>query len=153
MMMELTSLRAMSSYGFGEAALQIQARTSSAHLRLAQARMVSAIQNVAQRQENWDGFGSAEPDPTSCARAVAEGTEFIDAAFAADLGWQQPHVGSNEFGEISLEWWRGPKRLTVYIGSHEVRYVCSWGADINHHMDAGLLNPQDFPQKWRWFQT
>lgn len=153
MILDIASPYSLSSYGFGDAARHIRERAGDAYRRLAEARLIADIQRVSRREENWDGWGSARPDPAACSRAAAESTEYIHAAFAADLGWQHPLVGSNEYGEISFEWWRGAKRLTIYVGSDEVRYVCSWGADINQHMDADLLAPNGFSQKWRWFRA
>jgi hypothetical protein len=151
-MTQLSAPRTISSYGFGAAFREIQERSNSAHSRFAKLRVQTAIQQVSQRQDNWDGCGSDRPSEAACSRAVTEASAFVDVAFTADLGWQDPYVGSNESGEVSLEWWRGEKRLTIYVGSEDMHYVCSWGPDINNTMDAGLLTPEGFLQKWRWFR-
>lgn len=153
MNMQLSSPHTVSSYGFGDAARHLRQRSQEVHLRLAKTRIFGNIVHVSNRAGDWDGCGSAKPMEAASSRAFAEVTGFIDAAFDAELGWQDPHVGSNEIGEISFEWWRGEKKLTTYIGPVEIRYVCSWGADINHTMDAGVLPPEGFLQKWRWFRT
>lgn len=154
MMMQLTAPHTVSNYGFGDEARQIRERARDAYLRLAKTRASAEIVQVSKREEDWDGCGSAKPIEDACSRASAEVTNFIEAAFAEGLDWQQPHVGSNEVGEISFEWWRGEKKFTVYVGPADMRYVCSWGADINNAMDAGVLSsPDGFIQKWRWFQA
>lgn len=153
MITQLSAPQTISDYGFGDAVRHIQERANSAHSRIAKARVIGAIQQVSLRQEDWDGCGSAKPIDAACSRASAEVAGFIDAAFEENLGWQHPHVGSNEIGEVSFEWWRGEKKLTIYIGPEDMHYVCSWGVDINNTMDAGVLASEGFIQKWRWFRT
>lgn len=149
----LSSPRTLSSCGSGDAGRELQDRARAAQARFAEARVILAIQQISTRSVDWDGCGSDAPADLACSQARSEIGRFISAAMSADLGWVHPHVSSNEYGEISFEWWNGEKKLTLYIAPTQVHYVCSWGPDINANMDAGLLGAGDFLQKWRWFRT
>lgn len=143
----------VSAYGFGPTAVRLQEQQREPLLRMANNRTVVEILRVGKRQDDWDGYGSAKPSDTMVARAVAEAVSFIEEAFAAGLEWQHPLVGSNEEGEVSFEWWRGVKKLTIYVGAHENNFVSSWGSNIDTHMHAGVLGADEFVKQWRWFTT
>jgi len=119
---------------------------------LATNRVVVEISRVAKRAKNWDGFGSDQPDRKAVANAVNAIDTFAQQVSQAGLEWMHPHVGSNEDGEISFEWWNGNKKLTVYVGSEENHYVSSWGHNIDTNMDAGPLPLDGFLKQWRWLR-
>lgn len=120
--------------------------------RMALNRVTVAVLETATRGANWDENGSAAADEQSISSAVAKAEEFIAQAFDANLEWEVPHVGLNEAGEVSFEWWNGAKKLTVYIGAASAYYVSSWGPHIEDQMEAGELEEQCFIKQWRWFQ-
>lgn len=115
-------------------------------------RVTVAVLDTRNRITNWDGNGSARADERAISRAVAMSEEFIAQAFDANLEWTVPHVGLNEAGEVSFEWWNGSKKLTLYVGPTSIHYVSSWGPHIEEEMDAGELSEHGFVSKWRWFQ-
>lgn len=73
-------------------------------------------------------------------------------ALARGLRWQEPHVGVNERGQVTLEWWKDTRSLTVYIRSEDrVDYLKAWGTDIEAEMEDGELNRlADFAALSRW---
>lgn len=153
MILQPSSPNRLSLYGFGDAAKHLQALQHEALARHAKNRAIVDILKVAKREDNWDGYGSAKATDVVVSRAIGAVSNFVDVAMTAGLEWQHPFVGSNEEGEISLEWWRGAKKLTLYVGPEETHYVSSWGSNIDTHMDAGLLADNDFIKQWRWFRT
>ncbi len=73
------------------------------------------------------------------------------AAVASKIGWSDPQVSASERGDIVLEWWSGPHKLTLYFGSSSVEYVRVWGPNIESEMDDGPLKTRDeFEALWRW---
>ena len=65
--------------------------------------------------------------------------------------WSPPHVSSSPGGEIVLEWWRDPRKLTVYISDGGVEFVKSWGSSIRHEMEEGTANSiEDAQTIWNW---
>lgn len=153
MILDYTSVNAVSDYGFGEAVESIRRLSKDAFTRIARARVMAEISRVSERQNDWDGFGSERPAELACNRAKFEAVEFVRIAYASDLGWKAPYVSSNECGEVSMEWWNGEKKLTLYIGPSDTHYVCSWGPDVDATMDAGVLPEGGFLEKWRWFNA
>lgn len=138
-----------SSYGVGDAIQDLRKLANAAVARPGEAAAMAAIRKVGIRQENWDGRGSEGPSGSAILRAMDEVRVFIKMATASGYGWQQPLVGSNEWGEISFEWWRHDKKLTLYIGAEESNFVCCWGDSIDS-MDAGVFETNQFLAKWRW---
>ena len=79
---------------------------------------------------------------------------FRSAIEAAGLPWYPPHVaGSDE--EISLEWWRGPRNLTVFVRGFEVEVlrVSLRVSGPNMNTDVDTLYRVDQPEEavrvWR----
>lgn len=102
--------------------------------------------------DNWDGFGS--PAPSSALITYArEVLALLQAdALARGVAWKPPHIGSNERGQITLEWWQEQRTLTVFVRSeNQVEYLKSWGNDIFNEMEDGELSRIfDFIALSRW---
>ena len=95
-----------------------------------------------------------EPAPAPALVAFAQEVlaRFHAATLAHSLPWEEPRIGSNERGQITLEWWYDPRTLTVFIRSAEhVDYLKSWGSDILKDMEDGeITRPSDFVTLTRW---
>ena len=102
--------------------------------------------------ENWDGQNSPVPSATLIAYAREVVSLLHAGALARGLQWTEPHIGSNERGQILLEWWQGEHALTVFIRSEEqVDYLKSWGSDIESDMEDGTVDRiVDFVALSRW---
>jgi len=103
-------------------------------------------------EDDWDGRGSPAPSPTLITSA-REALALLQAgATARGLPWTNPHIGSNERGEIALEWWRGERTLTLFIRSEEqLDYLKAWGSDIENEMEDGEVSRlADFVALSRW---
>lgn len=58
------------------------------------------------------------------------------------------------WGEDMYEWWRGGRKLTVYLGCTRSTYVKAWGDDIVDEMEDGEIHlPEDFAALWQWLNT
>jgi hypothetical protein len=105
---------------------------------------------------NWDGHGSAKPDAGAIEVAVSALSEFFRGAALTQYGWSNPHVSANEGGGIVLEWWRDPRKLTVYVTSTDLSYIRVWGDDVETEMDEGNLTVEprlDFGAVWSWLNS
>jgi hypothetical protein len=103
-------------------------------------------------QDNWDGHGSQAPS-TPLIMEAREALALLHAgAMARGLHWEAPHVGVNERGHITLEWWSGERSLTVFVRSEDqVNYLKSWGKDIVTEMEDGELHRlSEFASLSRW---
>jgi hypothetical protein len=102
--------------------------------------------------EGWDDDDAPRPDPTSVrrARSWAEG-------FYRDLKaglWIKPHVSADDGGEVTFEWWKGRKKLSVYVSPTAVEYVKVEKLDSSVRVEDGLIDP---PKKrlalWHWLTS
>jgi hypothetical protein len=73
-----------------------------------------------------------------------------DAALAkvAELETARPHVTADETGGVVLEWWRGTRKLTVYLNHAD--YVKVWGPDVNTEMETDELTGANAADVWAW---
>ena len=151
----ISNVHAHSLYGGGSTTARNLAKDWSEPIStklgsLAANRVVVDILKVSQRPADWDDCGSLAPSKVAVACAVNAISTFAHQVSELGLEWLHPHVGSNEIGEISFEWWRGTKKLTLYVGAEQNHYVSSWGLNIDTNMEAGILRLEDFPKQWRW---
>lgn len=101
--------------------------------------------------EGWDGYDALAPNPN----AVKHAHEWIRKLFlqAVDLDrpWLKPNVTASSEGEVLFEWWRGRKKLTVYVGDQNAVYVQVWGANIDTEMAEGDAEPVSACRMlWTW---
>ena len=73
-----------------------------------------------------------------------------ERAVASGAGWNHPHVGLLTDDEIALEWWRGNRKVTVYLTPTGVDYLRSWGPDMDREMSEAPLREQDIDSMWLW---
>jgi hypothetical protein len=76
---------------------------------------------------------------------------FAELAAVHALEFAAPHVTASQDDEVVLEWWRGERKLTVYVTSSAIEYVRVWGTDMFDEMDDGEVAPGTDPSSiWRW---
>ncbi len=102
--------------------------------------------------DNWDGNGSPAPSRALIAEAREAMALLHAGALARNLRWEEPHVGVNEKGQITLEWWQDERSLTIFIRSEDqIDYLKAWGTDIESEMEDGTLyRLADFALVSRW---
>ena len=92
-------------------------------------------------QNNWDGHGSPAPNRSVLDYAREILALFNASALARRILWKTPHLGCNERGQITLEWWYGGSALTIFVRSGtQVDYLKSWGSDIESEMEDGSIS-------------
>ncbi len=99
--------------------------------------------------EGWNGYGAPKPNPASVrhARSWAEG---LYRDLSAGL-WIEPHISADEDGEATFEWWKGRKKLTVYVTSKEVEYITVEKVNSSLEMKDGFIEtPEDRRRLWNW---
>jgi hypothetical protein len=99
--------------------------------------------------EGWDDYDAPRPDPTSVRRARSW-AEDLYRDLSAGL-WIKPHVSADEGGEVSFEWWKGRKKLTVYISPEAVEYVKVEKVGSSVKMEDGPIEtPKERRRLWNW---
>lgn len=100
-------------------------------------------------QEGWDGYDAPKPKQAS-----------VDAAYAwirtlyrdvRDVLWINPLVTADEDGDVVFEWWRGRRKLTVYISPKTAEYVKVERRDTGTEMVDGIIGtPTKRCELWNW---
>src|SRR5689334_9067313 len=92
------------------------------------------IQALCERVEGWNGYDVAAPNPS----AIVAAKRWVEALYTEVVGpgrpWIQPHVSSDEDGNVALTWDNDSLGLDVYIKPDNAKAIMSWGADINTEM-------------------
>jgi hypothetical protein len=104
-------------------------------------RLADRFAALERLGDNWDGRGSPAPTP----EIVLYSREIVGllqaSALSRNLPWFEPHIGSNERGQISLEWWNGNRSLTLIVRSTEqIDYLKTWGSHILNEMEDGEVS-------------
>lgn len=107
------------------------------------------VLSLLRWQEGWDGYDAPKPKRAS-----------IDTAFAwirtlyrdvRDVLWIEPLVTADEEGDVVLEWWRGRKKLTVYISPKTAEYVKVDRRDTGIEMVDGIIGTHSKRREsWNW---
>lgn len=101
--------------------------------------------------ENWDGHGSAKPNPLAIASALAWLEQIYSQILSEKLEWCAPHITASENGEVVFEWWRGDHELTLYFGVDQAEFIRAWGTHIKNDMaDGQLAEPGGILALWKW---
>lgn len=57
-------------------------------------------------------------------------------------------------GEPVFEWWRGSKKLTLYVGKDAAEFVKVWGPSVDTEMEDGTISSGlAFAPLWQWLTT
>lgn len=102
--------------------------------------------------KNWDGHGSAQPNPLAITNALGWLEEIYSQIFEAKLEWCAPQITASEDGEVVFEWWRGDHELTLYFGAdQQAEFIKVWGTHIKNEMaDGQLAEPDGILALWKW---
>lgn len=99
--------------------------------------------------EGWDGYDAPKPNPVSV-RHARSWAEDLYRDLSAGL-WIEPHVSADEDGEVSFEWWKGRKKLTVYVTPTAVEYIKVDKTNSSLEMkDGSIETPKDHLILWNW---
>ncbi len=87
-------------------------------------------------------------------RAIRWEMKLFKTAASDGVSLPTPHVSASAQGEVVLEWWRGERKITVYIAPDgDVEYIRIWGADIENDMTNSTANTGvEGLQLMRWLQ-
>jgi hypothetical protein len=107
------------------------------------------IRNLLTWPERWDGYDAPKPNPASVEHARSW-AEDLYRDVRAEL-WIKPHVTADEEGDVVFEWWKGRKKLTVYISPETTEYIKVNRLDTGPDMqDGSVQTPQERRVLWNW---
>ena len=103
---------------------------------------------------DWDSCGSPPPtiEATSAARRWLQ--PLREAAVLGGSPWRTPHMSVSERGEVTFEWWRGDRKVTLYFSERAPEFVKVWGPHIFDQMESGdMLSSDSFAAIWLWLNA
>jgi len=125
-----------------------------AHRKASLLATLLRIRLIQHREEGWNGYDALPPDRDAVVYAMTWLRELFREVEDAGLTWLQPHVTSSAEGEVVLQWWNDPKRLTIYFSVHEEAYIKSWGTDIETEMEDGdAASATNRARLWEWLTS
>lgn len=76
----------------------------------------------------------------------------IGLSEAGTLAGLWPHIGADENGCATLEWWNGSRKLTLYtVSSPFEALLKSWGPNTNADMEfVPVLDAHEVRQAFQW---
>lgn len=118
--------------------------------RLVTLRSQETLSRIREYELNWDGYGSLKPSSEAIANAEARLPELYRLSKVQGV-WREPHVSASEAGEISFEWWSGPRKVTMYFSDDAIEIMRVWGVNMDTEMELQLMPKLDsFPAVWSW---
>lgn len=104
------------------------------------------------RTEGWNGPDSPRPDLASIEKAYSWYLQLY-RNIRADL-WIRPRVSSDEYGDVTFEWWKDQKKLTVYVSPETVEYVKVDKSNSSLEMDDGTIeSSKESSALWHWLTS
>lgn len=103
--------------------------------------------------ENWDGVGSAKPNPLAISNAMNGLEQIYSRIVSAQLEWRTPHISASEEGEVVFEWWCDDHKLTIYFGADKAEFIQVWGTHIKNEMADGQLETTSILSLWKWLSA
>ena len=102
-----------------------------------------------------DTASSATAEPQAGPSSNFAGAWLADFRRAVENGplpWRAPHVAGSD-DEISFEWWKDSRNLTVFVRGYSVEVLKTWGTNIHNDMETRIiLNADDAVAVWRWLR-
>jgi hypothetical protein len=107
--------------------------------------IMTEIDIVEKLPENWDGYGSAAPNPNAVESAkllIGLNPQLFQSDF-------RPEISADGEGRVIIEWYHQPKTLVLFVDARETIVIQSWGP--NDKTEDSSLNSQDeLPKLWDW---
>lgn len=125
-----------------------------AHQPLTRQTLDRQLDGLTALGADWDGQGSLPPSAAVLDHARDALAVLHAGALSRGIIWTDPHVGCNERGQVTFEWWKGSRSLTLFVRSGtELDYLKAWGPDVERDMEDGPIHGlNDFLALSRWLE-
>lgn len=112
--------------------------------------VLDRLASLRKFQPNWDGRGGQVASKHLLSYVEHLVNNYYQISASTGFGWSNPALNLDEDGRLVMEWWRGLKKLTLYLAAAEKPiFVRVWGDDIDTEMDDGTLAAvDDFAKLW-----
>jgi hypothetical protein len=107
------------------------------------------LANLLSWGEGWDGYEAPQPRRVSINAACEWARELYRDV--SHVLWIKPLITADEEGDVVFEWWRGSKKLTVYVSPNTVEYVRVERRGTNAEVtDGDIETPLERRKLWNW---
>jgi len=113
------------------------------------------LDRLSNLEANWDGRGIEAPTRRAVQNARFWLPSMLAGAASAGKPWLPAHIAPAGEGELTFEWWRGDRKITLYFGDGaRPEFLKVWGPHIQDEMDSGELDSVDaFRALWAWLHS
>jgi hypothetical protein len=102
--------------------------------------------------DGWDGYEAPSPNRDSIEHALWWAKELYRDV--RDVLWIEPLITADEEGDVVFEWWRGHKKLTVYISPDTAEYVKVERQETDTKMEDGSIETaRKRREMWNWLRS
>ena len=56
--------------------------------------------------------------------------------------WLSPFISSDEYGYITVEWYKDERELHLIVKQDKTEYLQVWGIDIDEEMEDGIFTSE-----------
>ena len=114
--------------------------------------ILERFNEIAQREDNWDGLESKKPIKSSLIRAECLIEKLLDDLLSEGYSWHmfKPLISCGEDGYVTVRWRGNGKRLHLQIEEDEVRYIQSWKENNKRKARACRTSSDNCFEIWEW---
>jgi hypothetical protein len=114
-------------------------------------RIINEVNQLRSPSGSRDGYDAPPPSGDAITHAVAWIIEMHNDALVIGEEWLEPHVSSDEEGNVVFEWWGTDRKLTVYVSAESVEYIKVERPAVASDLEDGIIQTdEDRRQLWRW---
>ncbi len=107
------------------------------------------IRQLANLLTDWDGFNSPAPSANAISNADRNAALLMIPLLHLH-DFVTPHISATGSGEITFEWWKNNKKLTLYFTENSAEYLKSWGTDLDNEMEHDNFRGEEFSSLYFW---
>lgn len=101
-------------------------------------------------KNNWDGYGSSKPSSKSINLTQSFISNFINLLISRGYSWIDPNITADSDGDIVLEWFSDPNKLTIYVSPEEISYIKVDSPQIDEMEDGTIDGINQIESIWKW---
>ena len=110
------------------------------------------LNDIAQREDNWDGLGSLKPKEISLERTQHIMEKLLDSVISErkEDVWFSPFISSDEDGYVTVEWTGGKRELHLRIEENEIECITLEKINTTRKMGGDTIPGDDCFETWKW---
>ncbi len=117
-------------------------------------KVVYQLHQLQRLHAEGNGQDTAAPSTHAIERAVEWIKDMHYDALTTGEEWLKPHVSIDEDGDVAFEWWKGDRKLTVYVSPETAEYIkVERPAATSDLMDGRIETNEDRRELWHWLTS